>query len=119
MGHHDQAHSFLISQSLIYGIYKTVRAITQKCKKIHLDDEAKAALIAQHAKTVIRNIFSKVSTHVEHLVSQIYFTRSILYIITTNSSVSNELHLRKEDLLQEINSLMHEQIIKDVRIKIR
>lgn len=101
------------------GFTKLSELLLKSAKKIHLDDEAKAALIAQHAKTVIRNIFSKVSTHVEHLVSQIYFTRSILYIITTNSSVSNELHLRKEDLLQEINSLMHEQIIKDVRIKIR
>lgn len=101
------------------GFTKLSDLLLKSAKKVHLDDEAKAALIAQHAKTAIGNIFSKVSAHMNNLVSQVYFTRSILYIITTNSSVSNELHLRKEDLLQEINSLMHEQIIKDVRIKIR
>lgn len=88
-------------------------------RKIHLEDEAKAALVINIAKEKIADIFSNVSSKLENLISQLYFTRSSLYIHTTNSSVSHELHLRTEDLVLAINSALPEAWVKTIRIKIQ
>ena len=88
-------------------------------RKIHLEDEAKAALVINVAKEKIMDIFSNVSSKMENLISQLYFTKSTLYIHTTNSSVSHELHLRQEDLLQEINKALPEAWVSSLKIKVR
>lgn len=90
----------------------------KSAKKYKIEDSAKASLVIKHGKEVIIDIFSKVTSNPEALITKIFFDKDILTICVANASVSQELHMRQEDVVKNINALLPFPWVKKVKIKI-
>lgn len=92
--------------------------ILKSAKKYKIEDSAKASLIIKVARDVVCRIFSKVNSQPEKLITKISFERDLLILGVANASVSHELHLRQNDVIEDMNRMLPEPWVKNIKIKI-
>ncbi|MFN7160711.1 MAG: DciA family protein [Candidatus Gracilibacteria bacterium] len=92
--------------------------ILRSAKKYKVEDSAKASLVIKTAKTLVGEIFSKVTSSPENLITRIFFDRDMLTICVANASVCQELHMRQDDLMADINKTLPFPWVKKIKIKI-
>lgn len=92
--------------------------LLRSAKKYKVEDSAKGSLVIKTAKNLVSTIFSKVTSSPENLITKIFFDHEVLTICVANASVSQELHMRQDDLMEDINKTLPFPWVKKIKIKI-
>lgn len=92
--------------------------IKKAAQNYGVSKEVQAAAICQHFRTLIPEIFQTLETP-EKYIAPAYYKNSTLVIAVENPAWSQEIIIRKEKIIDEMNKKAGQEVIKNLRTQLK
>lgn len=92
--------------------------MTKAANRFGVSNEVKAADVCQKFRTLIPEIFSDKESPEEN-ITPAFYKSSVLVVHVTSSAWAQEVVMRKEKIISEMNSKAGKEVIKNLRAQLK